>query len=321
MNGETVYKDKINKRIDYLINNNPSVPQLRGFRYFIKKAPSTTYQYLMVIKNFMEKTGKEAEDLTLDDYDIFLGRMEEDHLTRSYQITAYAALKKFSTYLMANQINDRDPMRYIERPKPVEKVETQEKRDHGYLTKAEVKHMLHNIRVGKGTSGCLTNRERDIAIILVLLSTGMRCSALTKLDMNNINYKEHSIKIIDKGDKIRNYYLPEETWCALSEWIERRSRIADIENESALFIGKRGRLGRDGVSKLVKKYTADIEGKSISPHKLRATYGTQLYEATKDIHFVQKCMGHSSPQTTALYVRGQKNETEEAGKIMSGLFK
>ena len=314
MNGETVYKDKINKRIDYLINHNPEIPQLRGFRYFIKKAPSTTYQYLMVIKNFMNETGKSAEDLTLDDYDIFLGRMEEEHLTRSYQITSYAALKKFSTYLMANQINGRDPMQHIERPKPVEKVETQEKREHGYLTKKEVKHMLRNIREGN-------YKERDLAIVLIFLSTGMRCSALTKLDMDNINYQEHSIKIIDKGDKIRNYYLPDETWDALESWMAERESISGIDNESALFVGKRGRLGRDGIARLVKKYTADIKGKSISPHKLRATYGTQLYEATKDIHFVQKCMGHSSPQTTALYVRGQKNETEEAGKIMSGLFK
>lgn len=314
MNGEMAYKDKINKRIDYLINNNQGIPQLRGFRYFIKKAPSTTYQYLMVIKNFMSQTSKEAKDLTLDDYDIFLGRMEEEHLTRSYQITAYAALKKFSTYLMANHINMNDPMQHIERPKPVENVKTQEKREHGYLTKKEVKHMLLNVRLGNYS-------ERDLAIVLIFLSTGMRCSALTKLDLDNVNFKEHSIKIIDKGDKIRNYFLPDETWNALETWINKRNQIQGIEKEIALFVGKRGRLGRDGITRLVKKYTADIEGKCISPHKLRATYGTQLYEVTKDIHFVQKCMGHSSPQTTALYVRGQKNETEEAGKIMSSLFK
>lgn len=317
MNGEIVYKETINKRIDHMIQNNPEITCLRGFRYFIKKSPSTTYQYLMIIKNFVEKTGKSVEDLTLDDYDIFLGQMEEDHLTRSYQITVYAALKKFSTYLMANQINGRDPMQYIERPKPVEKVETQEKRDKGYLTKNEVKAMLNNIKHGSR----YTTPTRDMAIVLIFLTTGMRCSALTKLDISNVHMDTHSIKIIDKGDKIRNYYLPDDTWDALSTWINERSLIPEIDKEDALFVGKKGRLGCTGVTRLVKKYTYDIDGKSISPHKLRATYGTQLYEATKDIHFVQKCMGHSSPQTTALYVRGQKNETEEAGKIMSGLFK
>ena len=55
-----------------------------------------------------------------------------------------------------------------------------------------------------------------------------------------------------------------------------------------------------------------------SPHKLRATYGTQLYDKTRDIYLVQQCMGHSSPKTSELYVRGQKNSSrEKAADIMA----
>ena len=64
----------------------------------------------------------------------------------------------------------------------------------------------------------------------------------------------------------------------------------------------------------------DIDGKNITPHKLRATYGTQLYNKTGDIYFVQECMGHSNPKVTELYVRDKKENTKRAGDIMDKLL-
>ena len=72
---------------------------------------------------------------------------------------------------------------------------------------------------------------------------------------------------------------------------------------------------------LIKKYSAGIDGKNITPHKLRATYGTQLYNKTGDIYFVQDCMGHHSPKTTENYVREKKQNTKKASDIMSKLMK
>ena len=64
--------------------------------------------------------------------------------------------------------------------------------------------------------------------------------------------------------------------------------------------------------------SVNIDGKNITPHKLRATYGTQLYEKTGDLYMVQECMGHSSPKTTELYIRGKKSEfAKTASEIMS----
>lgn len=74
------------------------------------------------------------------------------------------------------------------------------------------------------------------------------------------------------------------------------------------------------ISRIVEKYACNIEGKHITPHKLRATYGTQLYAATKDLYFVQSCMGHSNPATTELYIRGQKNSSRQtASELMSNI--
>ena len=72
---------------------------------------------------------------------------------------------------------------------------------------------------------------------------------------------------------------------------------------------------------MVKKYCEGATEKKISPHKLRATYGTNLYDKTKDINLVQTQMGHSSPQVTALYIRTDKNEkSKQAADIMASFI-
>ena len=77
-------------------------------------------------------------------------------------------------------------------------------------------------------------------------------------------------------------------------------------------------MDQSSISRVVKKYASEISNKNITPHKLRATYGTQLLKATNDIYFVQDCMGHSNPKTTELYIRGQKQENrKKASEIMS----
>ena len=98
--------------------------------------------------------------------------------------------------------------------------------------------------------------------------------------------------------------------------------MLDNKKEDALFISNRKtRMDQSSISDVVKKYSSVIDGKHITPHKLRATYGTQLYAKTGDLYLVQECMGHSNPKTTELYIRGQKNEaTQKASDIMTKLI-
>lgn len=101
--------------------------------------------------------------------------------------------------------------------------------------------------------------------------------------------------------------------------VKRNEILGDIQ-EDALFISNRKqRISDKSVSRFVHKYASDIQGKSISPHKLRATFGTQILNATGDLYLTQKAMGHSSPKTTELYIRGQKNPTKKTSEIMKNL--
>ena len=320
MNGTQNYEN----RIENLINNKLiEYPELSGFANYLTSLGSltTNYNYIIQIIRFLEKINKTDKELTLDDYTLYLASLRSR--TAGYQRCAYFALKRYSEYLLYSGKATINPMKNITAPRNIESIETKEKREKAFLTKEEVEEMFTNIKQGVGNkrSKSLQEnwKERDNAIILLFLSTGVRCSALFKLDINNIDWNESTVIVIDKGSKIHKYILPSKTMIALKEWMSKRKELLEGIEEEALFISnRRTRLCQSSISEIVKKYTADIEGKHITPHKLRATFGTHLYNETRDIKFVQDQMGHSNPKTTELYIRGNQDaDRQKTSDIMS----
>lgn len=322
MNGNDFYEDRVRNKIENILKENSDKKYLRGFyNYMTDLSVNTIYDYIMYIINFIDKTNKPVEELNLDDYTEYLSFLT-DKVT-SYQITVYSALKKFSLYLKASGRNINDPMQYVNRPRFIEKEETKIKRENNYLEKKEIRKYLFDIECGVGSHRAKARQEdwknRDKAIILTLLNTGMRCAALYKLNIDNINIEEKKLTTIDKGRKYQEYFLSDELLEVLTEWINERKVLLGDKNETALFISNRKtRMDQRSISRVVNKYASNIEGKHITPHKLRATYGTQLYAATKDLYFVQSCMGHSNPKTTELYIRGQKDSARQTASELMG---
>lgn len=325
MTGTQDFENKYALKIEKLISENQEKPFLNGFRYFLGElAVSSVYNYLTIVNAFINYVGKQPKDLILDDYTIYLGTLK--NRSSSYRITSYSALKKFSKYLLANQTNALDPMQYVSRPKYQEKIETVEKRNNGYLDKREIKKLKKSVLNGAGSRNAISYqskwRERDIAIVMVFLGTGLRCSALCKLDIDNINMKNKSLSVVEKGGKIRECLLTGTAWDALENWLFIRENILSIDKDvPAIFVSNRKkRISTDAVSDIISKYAKDITGKNITPHKLRATYGTQLYNETHDIYFVKEAMGHSSIAATQRYIRGNQNKTKRASEIMDKLI-
>lgn len=324
MTGNEVFDYKQEQKINNIIEQNPDKPYLTGYRYFIDNSSNTTiYNYIRHVISFMNFCNKEAENLILDDYTGYLFSIKTT--TASNQIVVYAALKKFSSYLSASQKNLADPMQHVARPKYKENQETKEKRNIGYLDKKEIKKYIDTVNKGIGSSKAVNRqkdwKERDLAIVLIFLNTGIRCSALCSLDVDNINMEKKQLIATDKGDKVQEYDLSAEIISYINKWLIKRNKILGNSKEKALFISNRKtRLNNISVYNIVNKYAENIKGKHITPHKLRATYGTQLYEATRDLFLVQECMGHNSPKTTELYIRGQKGENrKKASLIMANL--
>ena len=324
MNGNDIYDNNYRRKISGLINENKDKRYLAGFATFINKAPSTVFDYISYVLGFIKYANKEVEDLELDDYTGYIYSLENK--SQSYKILIYSALKKFSLYLKASGKNDRDPMQYVERPKFSESEDTKKKREIGYMDAREIHKYIKNVETGVGSHRSKARQDgwktRDKAIILLFLSTGMRCSALYKLNVNSIDINEKTLTTIDKGSKYRKFDLSDNLIYDLLLWLRDREIILDGEEEDALFISnRRTRLTQSSIGEIVNKYAYNISGKHITPHKLRATYGTQLYSKTGDLYMVQECMGHSNPKTTELYIRGQKNEVSKAAsEIMTKII-
>lgn len=143
-------------------------------------------------------------------------------------------------------------------------------------------------------------RERDVAIISLFLATGIRVSELVGINLEDIDFETNSFKITRKGGNQSILYFSDEVKTALLDWIEMRAKKKSLENLTALFISLQNRrISVRAVENLVKKYSKPISPlKNISPHKLRSTYGTNLYRATKDIYIVADVLGHKDVNTT-----------------------
>ena len=316
------YINKINK----VLEDQPDY--IKGFvRYMNNVSLTTKYAYMYDVINFIKKVNKPTEELTFDDFSNYIAGLEYkengEPITSSYRIAVYSALKKFNKYLYTTKRISENYMLGIERPKPIESQTTIEKREKGFLTKNEVAKYIKTVENHDVKSKRRQNSywsKRDLVIIKVFLNTGIRCSALSKLDISSVDLKNKTLIVTDKGSKVKLYDLTDEVIENLKEWIEIRNSIT-TDDVSALFISNRKRrMDPITIYNVVNKYSKDIKDKHITPHKLRATYGTQLYNETGDIYFVQDCMGHKDPRTTELYVRGKKQNLKKASDIMGRII-
>lgn len=326
MNGNIEYEQKIENKINNLVKSNN---KLSGFYSFISdKSITTIYTYLGYINGFLKYTNKPLSELTVDDFSGYMldiqKRGDNERTTTSYRISVYSALKKYGKYLVASNQLQNNPMDFIDRPKSIDSKKTIEKREIGYLSENEIPKYISSVKCGVGSNRSKHRqqewKERDMAIIMLFLNTGIRCSALMKIDVDSINFDNQTLVVTDKESKVNTYELTPDLLNIIQKWIEKRNLILNGKNVDALFISNRKvRMDQTSIYRIVKKYAKDIDGKHITPHKLRATYGTQLYNKTNDIYFVQECMRHNNPKTTELYIRGNKGNDKKASDIMKAL--
>lgn len=192
------------------------------------------------------------------------------------------------------------------------------------LTPSEVDTFLtiiKNCEVGSQRQQKLlmNTRNRDYAILTLLLRTGIRVSECVSLDISDINFNENSILVVRKGHKEHILYFDEVTKAALIDYIENeRIHYIESKDEKALFMSTRkSRMAVRSIQEMVGKYAkVAVSNKKISPHKMRSTYGTALYNKTGDIRLVADVLGHSDINTTAKhYAASEDAHRRQAAKI------
>jgi site-specific recombinase XerD len=142
---------------------------------------------------------------------------------------------------------------------------------------------------------------RDLAIMTLLLGTGIRVSECVGLDINDVDFNNNGIKIRRKGGNEVIVYFGQEVEEALTDYLgERKHQIPCEGHMNALFLSMQNkRISVRSVENLVKKYSSTVTKlKTITPHKLRSTYGTSLYRETGDIYLVADVLGHKDVNTT-----------------------
>lgn len=220
-----------------------------------------------------------------------------------------ASLRSFYNYFFRNELIEKNPAALVPMPKLHEKEIIR-------LDADEVAILLDTVESGeKLTKQQLHYHEktkvRDVALLTLLLGTGMRVSECVGIDLQDIDFKNNGIKIRRKGGYESVIYFGDEVETALLDYLEQRNHIIPAQgHEEALFLSMQNkRISVRAVEKLVKKYSSLVTGlKKITPHKLRSTYGTSLYRETGDIYLVADVLGHKDVNTTRKHYAALEDE-------------
>jgi site-specific recombinase XerD len=212
-----------------------------------------------------------------------------------------AALRSYFKYLYSIvKIIPENPALDLETPKNNSRLPVA-------LTLDESKDLLSSI------SG--SNEKRDYAIIMLFLNCGLRLSELISINIDKI--KGDTLTVIGKGNKERTIYLNDVCVKAIEDYLEVR-QDPKPGHEKALFISNRKtRFSQKGIQHMLDKYLteAGLSGKGYSPHKLRHTAATLMYQyGHVDIRALQEILGHESISTTQIYTHINKDLLRDAVK-------
>lgn len=211
-----------------------------------------------------------------------------------------ASLRSFYSYLFKNQYITTDVSRLIDMPKRHEKPILRLEID-------EIAKMLDLVESGDAMCGNQkkyneNTKMRDLAILSLFLGTGIRVSELVGIDIPDVDFNLNGFTVTRKGGSQAILYFPDEVSEVLRRYLIQRKEIQALSgHENALFLSlQRRRISVRAVEVMVKKYAtmASPLKKKLSPHKLRSTFGTNLYHETGDIYLVADVLGHSDVNTT-----------------------
>ena len=226
-----------------------------------------------------------------------------------------APLRGLFQYQCEHEHIDKNPMILVKLPKL--------KKDKNIIrmNEFEIQSLLDSIEFGdkqmskRQLEYCKRTRQRDLAILTLMLGTGIRVSECAGLDLNDVDLNVNTITIVRKGGGQDILYFSDEIHTVLKDYIEgeRKSVIPKEGHETALFYSLQSkRISVDAIEILVKKYAKmAVPNKKITPHKLRSTYGTALYRETGDIRLVADVLGHENINTTIDYYAAIEDEHKQ----------
>lgn len=274
---------------------------------------NNSYCGKMDIRNFPLELLEHITPFDIEEYLQYLKYYEKDGVEHTNDergiMRKLASLRSFYNYYFRKELIEKNPASLVKMPKIHEKNIVR-------LDIDEIALLLDEVEKGDK----LTERQkiyhkktkiRDLAILTLLLGTGIRVSECVGLNITDIDEKNNGIKIHRKGGAEVMVYFGDEVAQALDEYLDERLKITPDEGSAdALFLSLQNRrISVRSVENLVKKYSRLVTTvKNITPHKLRSTYGTNLYRETGDIYLVADVLGHKDVNTTKKHYAAQADE-------------
>jgi len=258
--------------------------KVRGFSQL------TVRNYSFFVEKFLNKSNKQAEELTEDDVKLYLGEMFDTKSKNTIMLAA-ASLKFFFTEILGKSFEK------IKMPKKDKKLPE-------VLSKEEVRNLIDG-----------ADNIKSRLIISLLYSSGLRVSELVNLKIDDLNLNENTGWVRKgKGSKDRLFTLSPNLISELKEYFE-------MKNDERKFVFSKDKpLTTRNIQKIIKGVRQRVGiNKKVTPHTLRHSYATHLLENGTDIRMIQALLGHASLNTTQLYAHVSSDQIKKVKNPFDGL--
>ena len=338
MTGRMELEIKYNNQIKNIIKNEPIY--MKKFDVFMGgdgKTSKTRKNYICNVVRFIHylkesgrvvDTESDFNGLLASDIKLYIRDDDNRAISKNGNISdSYRYIRHFSLNCFFNFLEDGD---YINK-NPMDKIKTpknERMKQKVYLNVDEVKGIEKNVKTGN------TNRnneyvkkwgERDAAIITLGFKNALRVSAIVSINVEDINWENKYLSVIEKGNKPRYVKLSNNTIKVLKSWVDKRNQYVKENNlkTSALFISrKNNRISQQTVGNIVRAYAGDElnDKKRIVPHTMRSSSATNGYLKCKDPRAIQQFLGQKSLAATQKYLDEAINAQSELTNLMEDIY-
>ena len=324
MSGRYETERKFEKRINEKLKTSPSI--MSEYYYNLTgsgKSLITTYNYINYVMSFVNYIygDKCPADFYIKTKPVDINRYitslrtketngKEERSSDSLRTAHWSAMNSFFQFLVPEHLAE-NPVAQTNRPK------MKDKPDVTYLTEDEITALLKY--VVENANNRFVNR--DLCWLKLGFSTGLRVSAIVQIDIDDIDFENNQIRVIEKGEYEEHVMFGENLKEQLLLCIEDRNKICEDIDSNALFISQVGkRLSVGMLAKILKQYAENVTKKKITPHVMRHSCATNLYEKTGDIYLCSKQLHHKNVSTTERYAELSKAKRREATNILDNLI-
>ena len=273
--------DMVRSYVRYLkLERNYSANTLEAYQHDL--------QYLL---DYCEKESKMPTDLQLEDLEHFAATIHEHGVGPTSQARILSGVRSFYRFLLLDGYIENDPTELLESPRLGEHLPE-------VLSTKEVDQLEASIDLSKKEG------QRNLAIIEVLFSCGLRVSELVNLKLSDLYLQEGYIRVVGKGNKERLVPISEKAIRELGNWFyDRNEMVIKPGEQDYVFLNRRGaHLTRTMILIMIKRQAVEAGiKKTISPHTLRHSFASALLEGGADLRAIQSMLGHEDIGTTEIY--------------------